>query len=252
MISIAFGLGVFALLSVTALTALYLHPRLPDHQLSKETQDAVKVGVGMVVVLSALVLGLLIASVKSTFDTAARDLKHFATQIVLLDRTLRAYGPATDPARALIQQYVERALAGTWPSDNEPEVMDDPQAEQLIYRLQDAILALVPETSRQRTLDEEMKGEVRRLIELRWTLVEEATTSLNVPLVSVLVIWLILIFASFGYNAPRNVLVMTTFILCAASIGGALFLVVQMDRPFEGLIKVSPAPLQSALAYTRE
>src|SRR6516225_10099916 len=99
MISITFGLGVFALLSVTALTALYLHPRLPDHQLSKETQDAVKVGVGMVVVLSALVLGLLIASVKNSFDTAARDLKHFATQIVLLDRTLRAYGPATDPAR---------------------------------------------------------------------------------------------------------------------------------------------------------
>jgi hypothetical protein len=130
--------------------------------------------------------------------------------------------------------------------------MDDPQADQLIYRLQDAILALVPETCRQRTLDEEMKGEVRRLIELRWTLVEEATTSLNVPLVSVLVIWLTLIFASFGYNAPRNVLVMTTFILCAASIGGARFLVVQLDQPFGGLIKVSPAPMQSALAYTRE
>jgi hypothetical protein len=97
-----------------------------------------------------------------------------------------------------------------------------------------------------------MKGEVRRLIELRWTLVGEATTSLNVPLVSVLVIWLTLIFASFGYNAPRNVLVVTTFILCAASIGGALFLVVQMDRPFEGLIKVSPTPLQNALAHTRE
>jgi hypothetical protein len=132
----------------------------------------------------------------------------------------------------LIQQYVERALAGTWPSDNEPEVMDDPQAEQLIYRLQDAILALVLETCRQRALDKEMEGEVRRLIELRWTLVEEATTSLNVPLV--LVIWVTLIFTSFGYNAPRNVLVMTTFILCAASIGGARFLVVQLDRPFGG------------------
>ena len=252
MISIAFGLAVFALLSVTVLTALYLHPRLPDHQLSKETQDAVKVGVGMIVVLSALVLGLLIASVKSTFDTTTRDLKHFATQIVLLDRTLRAYGPQAALARTLIQQYVERALAGTWPSDKEPEIVDDPRAEQLIYQLQDAVLALEPETSRQRALTDEMKGEVRRLIELRWTLVEEATTSLNVPLVSVLVIWLMLIFASFGYNAARNVLVVITFILCAASIGGALFLIVQMDRPFAGLIKVSPTPLQDALAYIRE
>lgn len=252
MISIAFGLVIFVLLSVIALTALYLHPRLPDHQLSKETQDAVKVGVGMVVILSALVLGLLIASVRGTFDTATRDLKHFSTQIVLLDRTLRAYGLQAGSARTLIQEYVERALAGTWPSDSKQEAVDDPRAERLLYQLQDAILALTPETSRERTLADEMKSEVRKLIELRWTLVEEATTSLNVPLMTVLVIWLMLIFASFGYNAPRNALVIITFILCAASIGGALFLVVQMDKPFEGLIKVSPAPLQNALADIRE
>jgi hypothetical protein len=130
--------------------------------------------------------------------------------------------------------------------------VDDPQAEQLIYEVQDAILALAPDNPRQRALSEEMKGEVRRLIELRWLLVEEATASLNVPLLCVLVIWLVLIFASFGYNAPRNALVMTTFVLCAASIGGALFLVIQMDRPFEGLIKLSPAPLQTALIYIRQ
>jgi len=252
MISIAFGLGIFVLLSAIALSALYFHRRLPDHHLSKETHDAVKVGVGMIVVLSALLLGLLIASVKSTFDTAGRDLKHFATQIVVLDRTLRAYGPQADPARSLVRQYTERALAGTWPKDNEPEVVDDPRAEQLLYQLQDAILALAPETARQRSFSDEMKGEVRRLIELRWTLVEEATTSLNVPLVTVLVIWLAVVFASFGYNVPRNPLVVITFMLCAASIGGALFLIIQMDRPFEGLIKVSPAPLRNTLAQIRE
>ena len=252
MISIAFGVGIFVLLSAVALSTLYLHSRLPDHQLTKETQDAVKVGVGMVVILTALLLGLLIASVKGTFDTAGRDLKHFATQIVLLDRSLRAYGSLGDSARTLIRQYAEQALAGTWPSDNESEVVDDPRAEQLIYQLQNAVLSLAPESSQQRALSDEMKGEVRRLIELRWTLIEEGTTSLNVPLVTVLVIWLTLVFASFGYNAPRNPLVVITFILCAASIGGALFLIIQMDRPFEGLIKVSPAPLQNALAHIRE
>src|SRR5215469_9708764 len=168
MISIVFGLALFVLLSVTALTALYLHPRLPDRQLNKETQDAVKVGVGMVVILSALLLGLLITSVKGTFDAAARDLKHFATQIVLLDRTLRAYGLEGDSARALIPRYVEQALAGTWPSDKEPEVVDDPRAEQLLYQLQDAVLALAPETSKQRALSDELKSEIRRVIELRW------------------------------------------------------------------------------------
>ena len=252
MISIAFGVAVFVFLAGIALTALHLHPRLPDYERSKDAHDAVKVGVGMVVVLSALVLGLLIASAKNSFDTAGRDLKRFATQIVLLDRTLRSYGPQGDSARTLIQHYVERAIAGTWPSNNEPQLVDDPRAEQLIYQLQDAILALEPDTSRQRTLSGEMKEDVRRLIELRWTLVEEASTSLNVPLVSVLMVWLVLIFASFGYNAPRNVLVRITFTFCAASIGGAMFLIVQMDKPFEGLIKVSPAPLREALVLIRE
>ena len=180
------------------------------------------------------------------------DLKRFSTQTVLLDRSLRAYGPEAGSARPLLEQYVERALAGTWPTGNNPEVVDDPRAEELMYRLQNAILALTPENSRQRALADETKTEVQRLIELRWTLIEEATTSLNVPLASVLVIWLMLIFASFGYNAPRNALVVTTFILCAASIASALFLIVQMDRPFQGLIKVSPAPLEHALVAIQE
>ncbi|HSU04158.1 MAG TPA: hypothetical protein VLI93_01175 [Acetobacteraceae bacterium] len=252
MSSIAFGLIVFALLSGAALTTLRLHPRLPERQLSKETQDAVKVGVGLVVVLSALVLGLLIASVKNSFDTATRDLKRFSTQLVLLDRTLRAYGPQATPARNFIERYVEQALAATWPTDDRPVVVEDPAAEQLIDQAQDAILALTPESSRQRTLSDELKGGIRRLIEQRWTLVEEAAGSLNVPFLSVLVIWLTLIFASFGYNAPRNGLVVVTFVLCAGAITCALFLIVEMDRPFDGLIKLSAVPLQNALAHLRE
>jgi hypothetical protein len=252
MTSVVLGFGVFILLSLTSLAALHLHPRLRGDQLDDKTHDAVKVGVGMVVVLSALVLGLLIASAKTTFDTATRDLKRFSTQIVLLDRTLRAYGPEAAPARSLVEHYVELALAGTWPTDQKPAVVEDPEAEQLLYQLQGAILGFMPEGPKQRALSDELKAEVRRLIELRWSLVEQAAESLNVPLLSVLLIWLMLVFASFGYNAPRNALVIITFVLCAASIGGALFLVIQMNRPFEGLIKISPAPLQNTLAHVRE
>ena len=252
MASIALGLSVFVLLSAIALTTLHLHRRLPEEHRSEATHDAVKVGVGLVVVVSALVLGLLIASVKNTFDTAARDLKRFSTEAVLLDRTLRAYGPAAVPARTLLERYIEQALAGTWPRNGRAEIVDDPRAEQLIYQVQDTILGLLPDNPKQRALSDELRSEVRRLIELRWILVEEASTSLNVPLVSVLVIWLSLIFASFGYNAPRNTVVMITFVLCAASIGGALFLIIQMDQPFQGLIKVSPAALEAALSHIRE
>ena len=251
-ISIGLGVAVFVLLSAIMLTALYFHGRLGDDLLSQATHDAVKIGIGVVVVLSALVLGLLIASAKANFDTAGRDLKRFSTEVVLLDRTLRAYGPEVASARNTLQAYVERALAGTWPTGNSPEVVDDPQAEQLIYGLQDSILSLAPQNPRQTALIDELRGEVRRFIELRWTLVGEATSSLNIPLVGVLLVWLSLVFASFGYNAPRNAVVIITFVLCAACMGGAMFLILQMDRPFEGVIKVSPAPLEKALAHIRQ
>ena len=113
MTSLLFGLGVWIILSTVALVALGLHPHLPPKHRSKETQDAVRIGMGMVVALSAFVLGLLIASTKNTFDTATHDLERFSTQIVLVDQTMRAYGPQTAPARDALQNYVRRALAGT-------------------------------------------------------------------------------------------------------------------------------------------
>ena len=64
-----------------------------------------------------------------------------------------------------------------------------------------------------------------------------------------LILWLTIIFASFGYSAPRNRLVQITFFLCAFSISGAIFLIVELGDPFGGIIKVSATPLQTALDH---
>lgn len=127
--SVLFAIVVFVLFAGAALLALALHPRLPERHRTKETQDAIKIGVGLVVVLSALVISLLISSVKSSFDTATRDLKRFSTQIILLDRTLRAYGAEAEPTRRALEAYAARALAGTWPKDGGAVVVEDRRAE---------------------------------------------------------------------------------------------------------------------------
>jgi hypothetical protein len=62
----------------------------------------------------------------------------------------------------------------------------------------------------------------------------------------VLLFWLMIIFASFGLFAPRNTTVVVVFVLCALSVAGSVFLVLEMDRPLEGVIKVSPDPLRYA------
>ena len=79
-----------------------------------------------------------------------------------------------------------------------------------------------------------------------WT---PAGPSVPVPFLVVLVFWLTMIFVSFGVFAPRNATVMDALGVCALSVAGAIFLILEMDSPFEGLMKVSPEPLR--YAYSR-
>src|SRR3954453_11570747 len=122
------GLLVFALLAAAALLVLWLHPRLPAMHRSKETTDIVRLGIGLVATITALVLGLLITSVKGSFDRVAHDVQAFATELILLDRTLRSYGPGADDARALLTRYTQQALQETWPGAGGTAVVEDQAA----------------------------------------------------------------------------------------------------------------------------
>ena len=243
------GILMFACLFGAAMFALFMHPRLPEPQLSKETQDVIKLGVGMIVAMATLVLGLLTASVKSSFDGVSNDVKLFATDLVLEDRTLRNYGREADAARRDLVRYTQRALEETWPEVGEPAVVEDTTAEALLDRAERSILALAPGNPTERALALQAELQMRGLIQQRWKLIEESGSTVSPIMVGVLVLWLSITFASFGYNAPRNRLVITTFFLCAASIGGAIFLIIEMDGPFDGLIRVSPSSMEVALDH---
>jgi hypothetical protein len=82
----------------------------------------------------------------------------------------------------------------------------------------------------------------------RLLLFEHLGSSIPVPFLVVLVFWLCIIFASFGLFAPRNATVIAVLCVCALSVSGAIFLILELDRSFEGLLKVSGAPLRAALA----
>ena len=67
---------------------------------------------------------------------------------------------------------------------------------------------------------------------------EQAGNSISTPLVVVLVFWLTIIFLSFGLFAPRNPPVVVTMMLCALSVSGAIFLIMELNHPFEGLVQI--------------
>ncbi len=226
---------------------MILRPVLPGDQLRDETKDVVKLGMGLVGTMAALVLGLLIASAKGSFDTQSNELTDMASRIVLLDRVLAHYGPEANGARDALRGSVERALE--WASVR--RVMDSPEFEannhgELLY---DRIQGLSPKDDAQRSMQSQALNIVMSMGQLRWLMAEQRTNSISVSMLVVLVFWLTIIFISFGLYAPRNATVVVTLFVSAISVSGAIFLILEMYSPYEGLIQVSTAPLRAALSH---
>ena len=123
MSSIATATVVLACVVGSALLGMFIRARLPDHHLSPETKDSVKLAMGLVATMVALILGLLIASAKSSFDAERNGVAQMAAKIVFLDRMLVDYGPETTEARQLLRHSVARAIAEMWP-DRSPRSLN--------------------------------------------------------------------------------------------------------------------------------
>jgi len=243
----AIGWIVFALVFGSALLAMFVHRLLPEEHLSSDSKDVVKLGIALVATMSALVLSLLVASAKSAFDTRSNQLTQASADIVLLDRALARYGPETREARSLLQRSTAETLERFWPIQGKGSIVVDPSANP-IEGLYDKIEALTPQNDTQRSMQSQSLALAADVARTRLLLFEHLGTSIPVPFLVVLVFWLCIIFASFGLFAPRNSTVIAVLCVCALSVSGAIFLILELDRSFEGLLQVSGDPLRAALA----
>ncbi|CAN7654029.1 DUF4239 domain-containing protein [Mesorhizobium sp. LjNodule214] len=241
------GLGIFICLAGASLTSLMIYERFPSHHRQDDTNAVVRHAANLFVVMSSLVLGLMINSAKNTFESIDHNVHVFATDLILLDRSLRQYGPETDPARQSLAAYAQRVVDATSPSQQTPAVANR-LSELLLNQVGDMLAALTPPEARHAALLQNATQQLQKVIEQRWVLVEQSEGAIPAPLIALLVAWLTLIFASFGFRAPRNATVVGTFIVSAALVASALYLILDMDLPFSGPIQISPAPLQRALA----
>ena len=240
------GIIVFTSTFGAAMLATRLHTLLPKHYFDNESRDTVKVGIGLIATMTALVLGLVTASAKSSFDNVNTAVKAFATQILALDRTLARYGSETGGIRKDLQRMIGTRIDMVWPQDSsKPTSLDPLSGGEEIAR---AIRNLNPADDSQRALQARALDLAETLLQSRWIVTTSIGASVPLPFLVVLLFWLTITFASFGLFAPRNAMVVGVLFVCALSVASALFLVLEMDEPFEGLLKVSGDPLRSAYA----
>ena len=228
-----------------ALVGMLLRRFLPQDHLSDDTKETVKLGMALVSTMSALVLGLLVSSAKSFYDTQSAELNHMSADIVALDRLLAHSGPETKEARETLRISVIRNLDRLW-SQEGTHNSEAPLVERS-EGLLDEIQALSPKDDKQRSLEAEAVSIAISIGRVRWLMYEQSNASFSRPLLAVMVSWLIAVFISLGLFAPRNATAIASLFAAALAVSGAILLILEMYMPFSGFIQISSAPLQSAL-----
>lgn len=243
--SIAISSIVFACVSGGALLGMYLRTVLPQEHLSQDSKDVVKMGMGLVATMSALVLSLVISSAKSSFDALSSEMTKVSSEIILLDRTLVLYGPETKEARDLLRSSVAAVLDRMESRSANPSQLRATTRE--VDTLYEKIQGLLPKDDTQRSIQARALGILISLQETRWLIYEQESTSISMPMLIILISWLTTLFISFGLFAPANGTVVTALMVSGLAVSGAILLILELYSPYAGLIKISSAPLRAAL-----
>jgi len=250
MSSLAIASIVFACVFSSGLFGLFVRACLPNHHLSDDSTGVVKLGAGLIATLAALVLGLLIASAKTSFDQIKDEVRRAAVKIVQLDRALAHYGPETKDARDLLRGAVASGIEQIFSEESSKLVkLDAPERLARMEQIQAKLEELAPRNDVQRSLQVRALELVNDLAQMRWLLIVQGEGAIPTPFLVVLVLWLAIIFAGFGLLSAKNATVVAILAICALSVSGAIFLIEEMDRPLDGLMKISSAPLRNALAH---
>ncbi len=240
--------AVFAIAVGAALFGATLGPRLPKDHLSGDSRDVIKLVLGLVATMAALVLGLLIASSKSFYDTQSAELQTQCVDIVRLDAALAEYGPETRDVRARLRQGVEDAYRNAWPQGGGPAISIGAGAADQVASLARLTRALSPQTERQRQLQSEAITVASAIGSARLLMLQQVGNALSWPLLTILVFWIALLFLGFGLFTRLNATVTTALVMGGLSVASAIFLILQMSMPYAGLVRLSPAPIVAALA----
>ena len=231
---LSIGALTFGLTMGGVLVGIWIRTALPEHHVNAESKEAVRIGTGLIATITALILGLVTASAKSSFDEMDAAIKAGAADILTLDRDLARYGPETAEIRAALQDALAAKIDALWPPDSARRAHTDPGAlGHEAEAVADRIRGLSPQNESQRWLKTRALEVTEKILATRWQVVNALGTSVPVVFLAVLLFWLTIIFMNFG-------------LFCSLSVASVIFLILEMNQPFQGLITLSPDPMRYA------
>jgi hypothetical protein len=242
--SIAFACAAGAALAGAALRAL------PAHHLDTDARDVVKLVMGLIATMAALVLGLLIASAQGSYSAQSDELRRIAANIVELDRLLDRYGPETGESRNLLRQAVLAAHDRIWSREGvSREALDPLSAPARADKFIESLANLSPKTDVQRFILSRVLQLSQEIGQTRSLLFEQGGAAVSLPFLVMLIFWLSVLFLGFGLLARPHATVAVAVLVGGLSVSAAILLILELNEPYRGFIQLSDAPLRSALVH---
>jgi hypothetical protein len=255
-----YGLGFVALFSLAAVGGVALRRRLAEQHLSNENMDAVRLLTGLLVTFAALVLSLQLSTGRTAYNAASKDRSTYAAELANLDLCLRHLGPGQEPTRLLLRRYAAAVIASTWPEEPKPVVEGMPDVSRMAMRGEDATLgemmaevgaaidAALPSDAAGTNTAARCRAAYASALEGRWAVIEDTHAPSNGPFVTIISLWLSLVFLSFGLQIPQRRLtsiVLAIGVVCVASV---MFVIVDLDEPYSGFFSIPSSAMRDALA----
>jgi len=250
------SLITFALIFGGALAGMRVRKEWSDDNLREEVKDVVKLSTGLIGTMAALVLGLLIASAKNTYDTKSAQIRQITADIILIDLDLERYGADAQDLRVLLRDAIPPMIAQIWSEGDRSKLSafaSSAEAKEIINRFQQ----LKPDNDLKRAIREQVLGTTTNLSQARLSLFTESNDGIPTPFLAILILWLAIIFTSFGLlvrpdHVRHSRIVIVTFFVGALSVASAIFLILEMGRPFAGLMQISSEAPRRALAPIKQ
>lgn len=222
------------------------HPR--NEEEVNETRDLVNRLTGLVATLSALVLGLLVASANSFYNSQKAALETVSAKVLELDGVLRRYGPDAHPARDLLRVLITSSYDDVWKGNNGTFKMPTVKAIDQMDRLFLTLNALREAAPKSRKYLIAKAGDMATSInDQRLQMSLQLNNSISWPFLTILIAWACVLFFGFGMLARVNRASVVGLAVGAVSVASAIFLIVELSTPYSGLLRLSPAPVRQAI-----
>lgn len=241
------SLAACGVMLLGAVIGVLLRRRLPDHHLDDHARDIVRLGAGLVGTIAALVLGLLINSASSLYETQRAEVRQIAANLILLDAVLDQYGPEAKPVRLLLREASDQMIERIWHGPEAKVRGALYGSGTLASQVYAGLHALPGGTAVKSALVAQALQLAVPISQARLALYEQSRSGLPAPVLVVLIFWLTVLFASYCLFSPVNPTSAVALVLVALSASAALFLILEMVEPFSGLMQISSAPIRAAV-----